>query len=104
MSARTERELREKWQEDATSQRARAEEASAAVGRAYERMKEFRVPTLAVALMLKNRLDATRIVEGSHVLQVIEDYDHVKRLRALLDPVTDDELAAATELWERLAE
>lgn len=64
----------------------------------------IRVAVLAVSLMLKNRADASRVLEGSHVEAVIEDYARVSRLRELLGPVTDDELFEAVALWDETAE
>lgn len=65
---------------------------------------EARVAVLAVCLMLKNRNDAADVSEGSHVEAVIAEYERIKRLQSLLGHTTDEEVDAATALYELLTE
>lgn len=62
-----------------------------------------RVAVLSVALNLKNRLDAKRVFEGSDVLETMDRYAEVQKLRELLGAVTDEELEKATALYDTLA-
>jgi hypothetical protein len=65
---------------------------------------DMRLATLAVVLMLQNRLDALPISEYAHVKQGNVEQQRIDRLRALLGEVSDEEQAAAVALWEEVAE
>lgn len=67
-------------------------------------MRDMRVPTLAISLMLRDRADALQTPNGAAVQQAFAEYARADRLRALLGEVTAEEEAAAIALWDETAD
>ena len=63
----------------------------------------FRVPVLAIVLMLENRLDAREVSEFSHVRQGLAEQARVERMRSRLGEISEAEQLAAVALWDETA-